>query len=438
MPLSCLHCGQPAQVKCGQCKQAWFCGAECQRAAWKGHKPSCHPPGKKKDYKKKAPKPPSQDPTPGELPAARLLEIARARRAPEKARPDDSGTDCSICLDPMHAADKAVLPCGHEYHCKCIASWRRLGANDKCPECRVSLPPGPEQFFDAATTLLVRADRARDSGEQASAAPLFDQAISLFEQVLREDPKHTNAQYDGLGAAYALGYCYGRIGEFTKAVGWYQQAVTQGHEGAQFNLGGYASAQFNLGMCYANGEGVPKDMSTAVEWYRKAAAQGDAGAQYNLGACYAQGDGVPKDMPAAVEWYRKATAQGHVNAQFTLGVCYATGEGVPKDMSTAVAWHRKAAAQGDADAQCNLGCCYAGGDGVPRDMAAAAKWWRKAAAQGHANAQGALRDPELFPGEAAEQAATHAARGGGPAAGLGGSGGGLASEGAHVPRRTPL
>ena len=39
---------------------------------------------------------------------------------------------------------------------------------------------------------------------------------------------------------------------------------------------GDAWAQFNLGNMYSEGEGVPKDSAEAVNWYRKAAEQGDA------------------------------------------------------------------------------------------------------------------------------------------------------------------
>ena len=37
---------------------------------------------------------------------------------------------------------------------------------------------------------------------------------------------------------------------------------------------GYAAAQNNLGVMYAEGRGVSKDDDKAVEWYRKAADQG--------------------------------------------------------------------------------------------------------------------------------------------------------------------
>ena len=38
----CGHCGQKgARARCGRCRQAWYCGAACQRKAWKAHKKDC-------------------------------------------------------------------------------------------------------------------------------------------------------------------------------------------------------------------------------------------------------------------------------------------------------------------------------------------------------------------------------------------------------------
>ena len=69
----------------------------------------------------------------------------------------------------------------------------------------------------------------------------------------------------------------------------------------------HSKSQYNLGVMYANGQGVPKNKKTAVKWYRLAAEQGNARAQGNLGANYALGKGVLKDFVRAYMW-------GNINA----------------------------------------------------------------------------------------------------------------------------
>ena len=73
---------------------------------------------------------------------------------------------------------------------------------------------------------------------------------------------------------------------------------------------GHATAQFALGVMYRHGEGVPKDASQAVTWYRNAAEQGDASAQLNLGVMYYNGEGVPKDYVQAAKWFYLGKANG--------------------------------------------------------------------------------------------------------------------------------
>ena len=47
-----------------------------------------------------------------------------------------------------------------------------------------------------------------------------------------------------------------------------------------------------MGTCYENGEMVEKDIKKAVEWYKKAAEQGNGYAQLHLAVCYKNGEGV--------------------------------------------------------------------------------------------------------------------------------------------------
>ena len=69
---------------------------------------------------------------------------------------------------------------------------------------------------------------------------------------------------------------------------------------------------------YAAGRGVAKDERKAVEWWQKAAKQGDAVAQHNLGFMYLTGRGVAQNDRNAVEWWQKAAAQGEENAKKML------------------------------------------------------------------------------------------------------------------------
>ena len=124
------------------------------------------------------------------------------------------------------------------------------------------------------------------------------------------------------------------------------------------------------------------DYATALRLLRPIADQGDAGAQYNLGLMYANGQGVPQDYAAAVNWYRKAAEQGDNGAQVNLGLMYDNGQGVQQDYATAMSWYRKAAEQGYAPAQNNLGVMYDNGEGVGQDDVSAHMWFNLAVANG--------------------------------------------------------
>ena len=177
-----------------------------------------------------------------------------------------------------------------------------------------------------------------------------------------------------------LGQYFNSSKNFAGAVQWYRKAADQGD----------ADAQNNLGNMYDFGHGVPQDYAQALQWYRKAADQGNAYGLFNLGAMYDSGQGVPQDYAQALQWYRKAADQGDADAQFNLGTMYEHGHGVPQDYAQAVQWYRKVADQGYADGQFNLGVMYEHGHGVPQDYAQAVQWYRKAADQGDADAQNNL------------------------------------------------
>ncbi len=112
---------------------------------------------------------------------------------------------------------------------------------------------------------------------------------------------------------------------------------------------GNAAAQYYLGNSYLKGEGVERNPTEAVKWYRKAAEQNVAAAQLGLGACYARGVGVARDAVEGMKWYRKSAEQGNAIAQFNLGICYYDGLVVEQDYTESYVWF-SLAAQTDKDA----------------------------------------------------------------------------------------
>jgi TPR repeat protein len=103
-----------------------------------------------------------------------------------------------------------------------------------------------------------------------------------------------------------------------------------------------------------------------------------------------KGAGVATNTAEAVEWFRRAAEQGNALAQSNLGVMYQHGESIPKDAAQAVAWNRNAAEQGYAEAQYNLGVMYEHGEGVPKDLVQAHKWVSLAASSGRPKAREVL------------------------------------------------
>lgn len=103
---------------------------------------------------------------------------------------------------------------------------------------------------------------------------------------------------------------------------------------------GDATAQVQVGECYEDGKGVPRDGEQAAEWYRKAADQKSIGGELHLAKLYRDGDGndFPRDMEQAAAWYRKAADQGDAGAQGTLGMLYTLGQGVPRSDVEAYFW----------------------------------------------------------------------------------------------------
>ena len=151
---------------------------------------------------------------------------------------------------------------------------------------------------------------------------------------------------------------------------------------------GNPAAQFALAKLYASGaKGIPKNPAAAAQWYSQAADSGYAKAQNNLAVMYANGEGVPKDEAKAFQLFLKAALQGDTAAETHLGVIYLRGTGVPQNYDQSVSWFRKAAEQNNWGAQDALALEYAAGIGVRRDPVMSLAWFLVAQAQASTEAK---------------------------------------------------
>lgn len=115
---------------------------------------------------------------------------------------------------------------------------------------------------------------------------------------------------------------------------------------------GDAKAALALGCGYEYGGGCyEKNISKALEWYRKAADQGNVSAQYKLGYIYYCGEIVEKDYSQAMYWFLKAAAQGNSEAKGWIAFMYRLGEGVTVDYKKAEAIYQEAIATCQVDSQ---------------------------------------------------------------------------------------
>ena len=133
---------------------------------------------------------------------------------------------------------------------------------------------------------------------------------------------------------------------------------------------GNACAQYWLGEMYVLGHGESMNRDKALDWFKKAAAQGHAGAERMAGRMMADDANFAGVFPL----WQQAADQGLATAEMDFGSSYLYGQGVARDDAKGAEWIGKAAAQGWPDGMLTLGKLYRLGRGVAADPVEAYKW----------------------------------------------------------------
>jgi hypothetical protein len=104
-------------------------------------------------------------------------------------------------------------------------------------------------------------------------------------------------------------------------------------------------SQNEIAIYYFDGKKIPKDITKAKLWFKKAAENGFVISQENLGAIYFE----EKDFNNALIWYTKASNNNHSRAQFVLGFMHRKGIGTKKSRKKAKSWWKKSCKLGYAE-----------------------------------------------------------------------------------------
>jgi len=89
------------------------------------------------------------------------------------------------------------------------------------------------------------------------------------------------------------------------------------------------------------------NIEAALREFKPLAESGHKNAQFQLGLLYAFGEGVQKDLSLASEWFHRSAEQGHARSQVILSSLYFNGQGLKKDIVYAHMWASIAATNGD-------------------------------------------------------------------------------------------
>lgn len=134
------------------------------------------------------------------------------------------------------------------------------------------------------------------------------------------------------------------------------------------------------------------DYEKAVSLWRPLAQAGDPDAQFNMGQASKLGRGVKADMAVALDWYRKAAAQGHVRAEDNLGLLmFQQGE-----RASALPYLQRSATRGEPRAQYIVGTALFNGDLAPKNWPRAYALMSRASAAGLAQATASLKQMDKY------------------------------------------
>lgn len=166
-----------------------------------------------------------------------------------------------------------------------------------------------------------------------------------------------------------------------EALKWYTLAAEQGNH----------EAQYLLGCLYDEGKGVEYDFAIAEKWYNRAAKGLHLPALNSLGVLYLFGRGRKNSPNCELDFFKRAADQGDPIAQFNMGYAIDIGLQDSSRQVEAYQWYLLSALNGFPRAQFQVGNIHSEeNENAMFDLDQAKYWYKRAAMQGYKGAQSEL------------------------------------------------
>ena len=175
-------------------------------------------------------------------------------------------------------------------------------------------------------------------------AEMYEKGFYVEQSYLKAFQLYREASEKGNSkATYMIGYyAENKLYDDVKEFGEYDETAIQNYTKASEE--GNSDAYAKLGLIYEKGYfDVEIDLKNAIENYQKSVDIDENPVGLNgLGNAYYNGNVYKRNYTVAVEYYTKAALNGNLDALNNLGICYEYGRGIQQSFAKAMECYKKA------------------------------------------------------------------------------------------------
>jgi len=189
--------------------------------------------------------------------------------------------------------------------------------------------------------LAISGDLIVENAREIYKAGKPDLALQKINAALLKIPAHKNllSLKQSIEASFNPNSSYAKAEKLYRGVDTPQNSARAAFYYEKAAELGHIQAMNDIGVAYADGDGVRRNDRQAMEWFKKSANLGNSEAMYNLALGYHFSD--MKNPDKAMPWVVQAAEKKYRPAYMLIGWMTITGTGTPASRVKAIRWDLK-------------------------------------------------------------------------------------------------